>query len=327
MANKKAPPKAPRVRSKAKVHPVVIFPFRFRLGTDVHFKQLLGFLKSLQVSNGGRYLDPIFVINDQTERWARRPGKANSQLRVAFNRLVERIRTVFGEKSFEHVRSVDTCQMWLAGLGRACRNKATNRDVYWLVPGDFLYDAEGAHQGLQDMKCLPERVLTGDCTLAIGEIQVDRDNAKQLIDTYGTCGLLYNWFPDEAVKIRELTKKPRTEFFAVAHRRLECLLNHRWFPYEQTVFILLQAIRRRWKVMKVELDGLIDDGQNRETLAGAMEQVERFERALKMYWREIHCGKQSRKAARKWPFGYRPLDRRSGEIRCAALTVLAQYLQ
>ena len=175
-------------------------------------------------------------------------------------------------------------------------------------------------EGLSQMERLPQAVLDNTCDLAIGEIKVDRDNAKQLIDTYGTYGLLYNWFPDEAIRIWDITRKPRTEFFAIAHQKLQFLLTQRWFPYEQTLFILLHAMHEKWKVVKEKLDGLTDDGTNRETLHGAMEQIERCERALKMHWRERHRDEEN------WSEQYRKLDRRSEEIRRAALTVLSQHL-
>ena len=39
--------------------------------------------------------------------------------------------------------------------------------------------------------------------MCIGEIATDHNNSKQLIDTYGTFALLYNWFPAEAQEIRQ----------------------------------------------------------------------------------------------------------------------------
>ena len=78
------------------------------------------------------------------------------------------------------------------------------------------------------------------------------NSAKQLIDTYGTYGLLYNWFPAEAQGIRNITDKPRTEFFAIDYPTLErALIDSRWYAYEQTVMILLQNMSGKIPVRKI----------------------------------------------------------------------------
>ena len=95
---------------------------------------------------------------------------------------------------------------------------------------------------------LPEICLELEQDICIGEIATDHNNSKQLIDTYGTFALLYNWFPSEAQEIRQYTERPRSEFFAIRHRFLSEMLNQRWYAYEQTVVILLQAVFDRKRI-------------------------------------------------------------------------------
>lgn len=312
-------PKEPGKKGKSKrfskrlIHPIVVFPFKLRPETDEYFNSLLRFLRRLQRSQ--QYLKPVFVVNNQTVHKADFDG-----LEQVLNGLSRQMERMSGKRNVLHIWSVDSCQMWLAGLGHAFNEAQTHNDVYWLIPGDFHYGEKAAAKGLENMSKLPEAICKDNFDLAVGEIMIDQNNAKQLIDTYATYGLLYNWFPDEAVKIANITRKPRTEFFAIAHEQLKFLLDKRWFPYEQTVFVLLCAVRERWHVKRLALKGLKDDPVARETMQGAMEQIERCERALKLHWRECHQDEQH------WPAHYRVLDSRSEEIRRAASTVLGQYL-
>src|SRR5205809_5577474 len=92
---------------------------------------------------------------------------------------------------------------------------------------------------------LAEIILELNQDLCIGEIATDHNNSKQLIDTYGTFALLYNWFPAEAEEIRKFTERPRSEFFALRHSFLAEVLNSKWYAYEQTVVMLLQAVQRK----------------------------------------------------------------------------------
>ena len=89
--------------------------------------------------------------------------------------------------------------------------------VYWLIPGDFNYASSEGQKVLAQLERIPEYVYDGrDVDLSLGEIKVPLNSAKQLIDTYGTYGLLYNWFPNEAQGIRLITDKPRSEFLAIS---------------------------------------------------------------------------------------------------------------
>jgi len=141
-----------------------------------------------------------------------------------------------------------------------------------------------------------------------------------LIDTYGTYGLLYNWFPHEAQRIRKITDKPRSEFFAISGSFLKEILMQRWYAYEQTIVILLKAISSDKRIHKEKLGDITDLPQGRDTLAAAMQQVERTERVLKMVWRE----RNEQQAG--WTERFRVLDQQSEQIRAAALVILKNLL-
>jgi len=151
-------------------------------------------------------------------------------------------------------------------------------------------------------------------------------SAKQLIDTYGTYGLLYNWFPAEAQGIRQITDKPRTEFFAIDTPTLkQALIPNRWFAYEQTLMILLQNMKGKVSVrpiQRVELGRITDPEAARSSLGSAMQQVERTERALKLYWRDL----VEREGKPNWPEEFRSLDAQSESIRTAAMVILRRLL-
>ncbi len=224
-----------------------------------------------------------------------------------------------------HAWSVDTCQMWLHGLGYAFDQRTTVYDVYWLIPGDFDYAGSAGTRVLDTFEQIPDAVYSGEAEFCIGEITVPLNSAKQLIDTYGTYGLLYNWFPAEAQGLRKITDKPRSEFFAIGHDYLKtALVSQRWYGYEQTIVILLQGmqgVRPMRTMKKVDLGEITDEPIGRGDLAGAMQQVERTERVLKLYWRELKAPQDP-----NWPEKFRVLDHQSEQIRAAAMVILQQIL-
>src|SRR5205823_12458299 len=112
-------------------------------------------------------------------------------------------------------------------------------------------------------------------------IETDHNLSEQLVDTYGTFALLYNWFPAEAQEIRQYTERPRSEFFAVRHSFLHEVLRQRWYAYEQTVVMLLQAVFNQNHISRFFVGNISDLPLGRESLASAMQQVERTERVLK----------------------------------------------
>jgi hypothetical protein len=227
------------------------------------------------------------------------------------------------------VWSADTCQMWLAGFGKRMDDTQGRDDVYWLIPGDFDYASPEGETVLENMEQLPRRLYSRvrrrqSSTFCLGEIETSPDNAKHLVDVYGTYGLLFNWFPNEAAGLRARgINRPRSEFFAIDHVLLDLALARRWYAYEQTLILLLHGVSGRDTrsiAQPIFLGKIQDDPQGRDTLASAMTQVERMERVLKNHWREEH------KHEPGWETRYRELDARSEQIRGAALVTLGQVL-
>jgi hypothetical protein len=215
--------------------------------------------------------------------------------------------------------------MWLTGLGKACDGNEALAAIYWLIPGDFQYDTTEGHEVLAKLEEIPMFIYDErGIDLSLGEIKVPLNSAKQLIDTYGTYGLLYNWFPTEAQGIRLITDKPRTEFFAISDSYLRYVLSKRWYAYEQTIVLLLHAMGAGLQpirpIRKIELGSIQDEEQGRSRLEGAMQQVERTERVLKLFWRERHS------EDRAWREQFRVLDRQSEQIRGAAMVIFEQIL-
>jgi len=214
---------------------------------------------------------------------------------------------------------VDTCQMWYTGLGAAFL-KGDPQDVYWLIPGDFNYATDIGREVLSMLPKLPEAVLAKDQDFCMGEITASDTNSKQLIDNYGTFALLYNWFPAEAQDIRQITERPRSEFFAVGHGFLNDLIRQRWYPYEQTLVMLLEAVFNKKRITRLCLGEISDVSERRESLNSAVQQVERTERVLKAVWREKNQFNDN------WTEQYRRLESRSDQVCNTALTILQNLL-
>jgi hypothetical protein len=214
---------------------------------------------------------------------------------------------------------VDTCQMWYSGLGMAF-DQGGPEDVYWLIPGDFNYGTAVSREVLGRLHDLPEICLELQQDVCIGEIATDHNNSKQLIDTYGTFALLYNWFPAEAREIRQYTERPRSEFFAVRHGFLGEVLRQRWYAYEQTVVMLLQAVSGNKRISRFLVGHVSDLPEGRDSLASAMEQVERTERVLKALWRERY------QPSPGWTEEYRVLEAQSEQVRRTAMIILENLL-
>jgi hypothetical protein len=209
--------------------------------------------------------------------------------------------------------------MWYSGLGAAFE-KGGPEDVYWLIPGDFNYGASVGQEVLSRLHDLPEIIVELQQDLCIGEIATDHNNSKQLIDTYGTFALLYTWFPGEAEEIRQFTERPRSEFFALRHSFLREVLKHRWYAYEQTVVMLLHAAFNKKRISRFFVGNISDLPAGRESVASAIQQVERTERVLKALWRERHH------ADAGWTERYRMLETQSEQVRRTALTILHNLL-
>jgi len=132
--------------------------------------------------------------------------------------------------------------------------------------------------------------------------------------------LLYNWFPGEGREIRQYTERPRSEFFAVRHNFLCEVLRQRWYAYEQTVVMLLQAVANNKRISRFFVGNISDVPEGRESLASAMQQVERTERVLKTVWRERN---ESRAG---WIEQYRILESQSEQVLRTALIILQNLL-
>jgi len=255
------------------------------------------------------YARPITVIDRKTH-FAMESNKAFLEFRKD---------TVARHSDVLDAWCVDTCQMWCSGLGLAYE-KGGPDDVYWLIPGDFNYGTAVGREVLGRLHDLPEICVELQQDLCIGEIATDQNNSKQLIDTYGTFALLYNWFPQEAQEIRQYTERPRSEFFAVRHGFLREVLRQRWYAYEQTVVMLLQAVFTNQHMSRFFVGNISDLPEGRESFSSALQQVERTERVLKSIWRERNQPKPG------WTEQYQVLETQSEQVRRTAMIILKNLL-
>src|SRR5580765_551433 len=304
-------PEASRKKSgatpNAKVHPVVIYPFR-QPSDYSDLEQLYQLVARLDAEKD-KYSRPITVMDRKTH-YAMEGNKHFLDFRKT---IVERNSDILD------AWCVDTCQMWYSGLGMAFE-KGGPEDVYWLIPGDFNYGTAIGKDVLGRLHDLPEIILELQQDLCIGEIATDHNNSKQLIDTYGTFALLYNWFPAEAQEIRQYTERPRSEFFAVRHSFLREVLRQRWYAYEQTVVMLLQAVFSNKHMSRFFVGNISDLPEGRESFSSALQQVERTERVLKSIWRERNQPKNG------WIDQYRVLETQSEQVRRTAMIILKNLL-
>src|SRR2546427_887387 len=296
-----------KTATPAKIHPVVIYPSR----QPGHYSDLEELYQLIARLDGDKdtYARPITVVDRKTH-YAMEANKAFLDFRKD---------TVARHSDVLDAWCVDTCQMWCSGLGLAFE-KGGPGDVYWLIPGDFNYGSAVGKEVLGRLHDLPEIILELRQDLCIGEIATDHNNSKQLIDTYGTFALLYPWFPTEAQEIRQYTERPRSEFFAVRHGFLQEALRQRWYAYEQTVVMLLQAVFSNRRISRFFVGNISDLPEGRESFAAATQQVERTERVLKTLWRERNQPKAG------WSEQYRVLEAQSEQVRRTATIILQNLL-
>ena len=299
--------KKARAVPSAKVHPVIIYPFR-QPGDYSDLEALYQLVARLDADRD-RYARPITVMDRKTY-YAMQQNSSFMDFRK---------NTVARHSDILDAWCVDTCQMWYSGLGKAFE-KGGPDDVYWLIPGDFNYGAKVGHEVLGRLHDLPEIVLELNQDLCIGEIATDHSHPKQQIDTYGTFALLYSWFPAEAQEIRQFTERPRSEFFAIRHDFLREVLAQRWYAYEQTVVMLLQAVLNQKRISRFFVGNISDLPEGRESFASAVQQVERTERVLKAFWQERNHSKPG------WIERYRTLETQSEQVLRTALTILHNLL-
>jgi len=291
----------------AKIHPVVIYPFH-QPADYSDLEELYQLIAQLNTETD-KYARPITVMDRKTYY----AMEGNKQF-LDFRRDI-----VARHSDILDAWCVDTCQMWYSGLGAAFEKGATE-DVYWLIPGDFDYGTPVGKEVLGRLHNLPKIAQELDQDLCIGEITTDHTHSKQLIDVYGTFTLLYNWFPSEAVKIRQHTERPRSEFLAIRHGFLSEMLRQRWYAYEQTVVMLLQAVFSNRHIRRFSVGDISDLPHGRESLASVMLQIERTERVLKTVWLERNQPKNG------WAEQYRILEAQSEQVHRTALIVLQSVL-
>jgi hypothetical protein len=314
---KKASPKrkalAGKIRQKAgpnrknRVHPVVIYPYR-QPSDYSDLENLYGLVAELD-SHPDVYARPLTVVDHKTIASMEHDRSFAEFRRGVVGRCSEVI----------DAWCVDTCQMWYSGLGQAFQQGKPG-DVYWLIPGDFNYGTSMGRSVLDQLHDLPEICMELQQDVCIGEIATDHNNPKQLIDTYGTFALLYNWFPEEGREIRQFTERPRSEFFALHHDFLQQLLRQRWYAYEQTVVTLLQAVFGNRRISRFFVGHVSDLPGGRESLGSAIQQVERTERVLKSVWRERNESRDD------WVEQYRVLEAQSEQILRTAIIILQNLL-
>ncbi|HTH46026.1 MAG TPA: hypothetical protein VMB21_00815 [Candidatus Limnocylindria bacterium] len=292
---------------KGRIHPVVIYPYR-QPDDYADLEELYDLVARLD-GRPATYARPVTVMDRKTHY------AMDDDTR--FHRFREQ--TVATCSHLVDAWCVDTCQMWYSGLGLA-HERGQPGDVYWLIPGDFNYGTTAGREVLSRLGDLPEIILELRQDVCIGEIETGPGDSKHLIDTYGTFALLYNWFPAEAQEIREYTERPRSEFFALSHEFLGQMLRRRWYAYEQTVVTLLQAVFDDRRISRFFVGQVSDLPEGRESLASAMQQVERTERVLKTLWRERN------QAHPAWSQDYQRLESRSEQVRRTALTLLENLL-
>jgi hypothetical protein len=255
------------------IHPVVIYPFK--QPTDYSDLEPLYEMIAKLDADKERYARPITVMDRKTSL-AMNSDKEFHEFRRG---------TVAKHSDVLDAWCVDTCQMWYSGLG-AAMDKGETGDVFWLIPGDFNYGTQVGKEVLANLWQLPEAVGGKEQDLCIGEITLRAESSKQMIDTYGTFALLYNGFPVEARKIRQLTERPRSEFFAIGHGFLHEVLRQRWYAYEQTTVMLLLAVFGSKRVGQLAVGDISDLPLGKESLASAIIQIERIEWVLKNFWLE-----------------------------------------
>ena len=297
-----------RPAREGKIHPVIMYPFR--QPTDYSDLEELYSLVARLDAERDRYARPVTVIDRKTH-YAGDGNKAYAAFRKSH---------VARHSDVIDAWCVDTCQMWCSGLGAACEASVAG-DVHWLIPGDFNYGSANGKEVLGRLHELPEFVMELQQDLCVGEIATDHAHSKQLIDDYGTFALLYHWFPVEAQAIRNITERPRSEFFAISHTFLSEILRERWYAYEQTMVMLLKAVFGHRPVGKFFVGGISDLPQGRDSLASAVQQVERTERVLRSLWLERHQAKPD------WTERYCQLERESDQVRRTALIVLKNLLK
>jgi hypothetical protein len=199
------------------------------------------------------------------------------------------------------VNSFDTCDRWRAGLS-AAMERFKNADHFFLWSADFLSPREStksneteqaANESEQAALALIE--YGGKEDLVVGTIEAG--GMKEAIDQYAIYPLLQNWFPDEFELMMQMgLLKPRSELLRLSRKFLEVTLQRRWYPTEQTIYLILQSIwslklwnnlkeEERFTIRMLKLPKIPDEPSARDDL-NVVQQVDRAELWLKYIWRD-----------------------------------------
>lgn len=300
-------------------HCLIIFPFP---GLEENSSPHRIFLRLIEQCRASSSLNPTVVYDSRSQG----PRDTPKILKKLKGNSVEVLSTW----------GVDTCQDWLAGWGHILDSdmvgKETDHRVI-LLPGDLVRvtDEEMLFKNLDDF------IRYDSKPFLLGDFASDTPfGTKELIDSYGVFLLLANWFPEAWQAIQALhINRPRSEFLNIGVPELRELLKSRAFAYEQTLNMLIikwEACRRaaqdsffkadeKWRneVAAMHLGTVTDDPSGRH-FRGAIDQIERTERMLRMLWRELKGWNPSLGVPlfKTLLEEYERLDERSTRIRDAA---------
>ena len=97
--------------------------------------------------------------------------------------------------------------------------------------------------------------------------------------------------------------------------------DRRWYASEQTVVMLLHAMFGDKRLSRFVVGNISDLPGGRESIAAAVQQVERTERVLKSVWLERHAARPD------WADQYRRLESQSAQIVRSAFVLLENLLK
>jgi len=178
------------------------------------------------------------------------------------------------------VQSFDTCDRWKAGLLRALQTDEhiSEDKFYYLWSADFEFTEQSQDAANELLS------YSGREELLVGTIKAS--GTKNAIDKYGTNPLIKSWFPDEYQRmINEGFSKPRSELLRFSKSFLTTALNRRWYPTEQTIFLILQCFWDQKSILSIQFSNLQDSDEARDN-PNLVQQIERIEVWLKYMWRD-----------------------------------------
>ena len=179
------------------------------------------------------------------------------------------------------VLSFDTCDRWKAGLLRALQidENITFGDMsYFLWSADFKFTDQSIAAANELLN------YTGREDLVVGTIKAS--GTKNAIDKYGTSPLIESWFPDEYRRmVTDGFFKPRSELLRFSKAFLIEALKRRWYPTEQTIFLIFQCFWDQRPIRMLQFSNLQDSDEARDN-PNIVQQIERMEIWLKYMWRD-----------------------------------------